>query len=166
MNHPGVVAVQPISGGPTTMPAIRYRVQLSEEDRAGLRAMLSGGEAKVRVLQRAHILRLSDEGRPQEEVAAVLHISRGTVQRISKRYCEHGLEFALAERPRPGAQPKLDGKAQALLVALACTDAPEGRECWTMQLLADELVRLEVVETISDETVRRTLKKTSRNRGR
>ena len=88
-----------------------------------------------------------------------------TVERVRKRFVEEGLEEALSERPRPGATRKLDGHQEAYLVALACSDPPEGKKRWTMQMLADKLVRLEVVEEISDETVRRTLKKGASSRG-
>jgi transposase len=88
------------------------------------------------------------------------------VERIRQRFVEDGLEAALSERPRPGGQRKLAGTQEAFLIALACSTPPEGRTCWTMQLLADRLVELQVVEAISDETVRRTLKKTSSSRGR
>ncbi|RKY62069.1 MAG: hypothetical protein DRP95_02040 [Candidatus Latescibacterota bacterium] len=88
------------------------------------------------------------------------------MRNIRKRFAEEGLEAALNERPHPGAKPKLDGKQEAFLVALACSDPPEGREHWTMQLLADRLVELGVVESISDETVRRVLKKTTSSPGR
>jgi hypothetical protein len=89
-----------------------------------------------------------------------------TVERARRKYHDAGVEHALSERPRPGATPKLDGTGEAVLVALACSEAPAGRACWTMQLLADRLVELQLVDAISDETVRRTLKKTSSSPGR
>ena len=143
------------------MPAKKYTVKLTAPEREQLERLLRGGECKVRRAKRAQILLLADEGRGQVDIAEALHSSRGTVQRTSQRYCEGGLPNALEERPRPGGQPKLDAKAKAHLVALACSDAPDGRECWTLQLLADKLVELQVVESVSYETVRRTLKKTS-----
>jgi transposase len=88
------------------------------------------------------------------------------VERVRKRFVEAGLEAALRERPRPGGQRKLEGKQEAFLIALACSTPPEGRTSWTMQLLAYKLVELRVVDAISDETVRRTLKKTRSSRGR
>jgi hypothetical protein len=88
------------------------------------------------------------------------------VRKLRKRFSEQGLEAALRERPRPGAVPKLRGKPEAFLIALTCSDPPQGREHWTMQLLADRLVELEWVDSISDETVRRVLKKTHSSRGR
>jgi transposase len=143
------------------MAARKWQVKLTEADRTYLLSVVRRGEAKARKVRRAHILLLSDEGQAEAAVAAALHASRGTVQRIRRRYCEAGVDAALEERPRPGGQPMLDTKGEATLVALACSDAPEGRVCWTMQLLADQLVALGVVEQISDETVRRLLKKTS-----
>jgi transposase len=99
-------------------------------------------------------------------IAAALHVGIATVERIRRRFVEAGLEAALQERLRPGGQCKLDGKQEAFLIALACSTPPEGRTCWTMQLLAGKLVELRVVDAISDETVRRTLKETSSSRGR
>jgi transposase len=98
-------------------------------------------------------------------VAEVLHSSRSTVERTRRRFVEGGLDAALDERPRPGAVPKLDERGQATLIALACSTPPAGRTCWTMQLLANELVVRRVVGAISDEAVRRTLKKTDSSRG-
>jgi transposase len=105
------------------------------------------------------------EGHPDEQIAATLHTGLSTVARTRQRWVEGGLDGALHERPRPGRVPRLDERANAHLVALACTDPPEGRSTWTMQLLADELVLLEVVESVCDETVRRALKKTTSSRG-
>jgi transposase len=100
------------------------------------------------------------EGMTDEKIAAALHVHRVTVERARRRFVEGGLEQALNEQPRPGGRPKLDGKQEAMLVALACSQAPEGRGRWTLQLLADRLVELDVVDAISDETMWRTLKKT------
>jgi transposase len=136
----------------------RYIVDLTADEGANLLALLGKGVAPARKLTRARILLLADEGRTDEEIAAALHVHRVTVERIRRRFVEGGLEQALNEQPRPGGRPKLAGKQEAMLVALACSQAPEGR--WTLQLLADRLVELDVVDAISDETVRRTLKKT------
>lgn len=145
--------------------AKKYVVELTPEERAELRALLQGGKARVRRLNRARVLLLADEGRTDEEIARALHLGKSTVERTRKRLVEEGLEAALSERPRPGKARKLNGKQEALLVALACSDPPEGRSRWTMQLLADRLVELRVVDSITDETVRRTLKKTTSNPG-
>ena len=138
----------------------RYIVDLAADERAGLRTLLNRGVAPARRLTRARILLLADEGGPDPEIATALHVHRATVERPRRRFVEGGVERALSDRPRPGGRPKLDGKAEAHLVALACSAPPEGRSHWTMRLLADRLVALELVATISDETVRRTLKKT------
>jgi transposase len=142
-----------------------YRVELSEEHRVRLLLLIRQGRASARVVRRAHTLLQASEGAFDHQIASALHVNRVTVQRTRERFCEGGLEAALYESPRPGSEPKLDGKAEAFLVALACSEAPEGRERWSMQMLADKIVELGLVEEISDETVRRTLKKTRRNRG-
>lgn len=142
-----------------------FRVVLSEEDRVRLLLLIRQGSAPARVVRRAHVLLRASEGAFDHQIAEALHTHPTTIQRVRRRFAEEGLDAALYERPRPGAEPKLDGKAEAFLVALACSDPPEGREHWSMQMLADKLVELSLVEAISDETVRRTLKKTRRSRG-
>lgn len=144
----------------------RYVVELSEAERVQLLALVKKGRAKARTVNRAHAFLLSDEGKTDQEIAEALQISPGTVRNWRKHLAEEGLEAALDDRPRPGKERKLDAGGEATLIAWACSDPPEGREHWTMQLLAEQLVELEVVEAISDETVRRTLKKTSSSRGR
>jgi transposase len=146
--------------------AKKYIVNLADDERAQLLALTKRGKVSARRLSRAHILLQADTGLSDDAIAQALHIGKATVERIRKRFVEDGLEAALSEQPRPGGQRKLDGKQEAFLIALACSTPPEGRACWTMQLLADRLVELQVVEAISDETVRRTLKKTSSSRGR
>jgi transposase len=143
------------------MGAKRYVITLTDEERVQLLALTKKGRVAARRLTRAHILLQADAGTTQDAIAAALHIGRATVVRICRRFIEEGLEAALRDRSRPGAQRKLDGKQEAFLIALACSPPPEGRKSWTMQLLANQLVELRVVEAISDETVRRTLKKTS-----
>lgn len=155
--------MQGSAGSPNPEAAMRpqqYRVLLTEEERARLLVLVGQGRAPARAILRAHILLSASEGAYDWQIAEALHTSRATVHRTRHRFWTEGLERALYDRPRPGAEPKLDGKAEAFLVALACTKAPEGRTCWTMQLLADRLVQLGVVREISDETVRRVLKKT------
>jgi transposase len=141
------------------MPKKRYVVDLTPEERDSLLAMVKRGRASARTLTRARVLLLADEGRTDEEIVAALHGSRPTVERVRKRFVDGGIEHALNDRSRTGAPRKLSGRDEAMLVALACSDPPEGRTTWTMQLLADRLVSIEVVEHISDETVRRVLKK-------
>jgi transposase len=139
----------------------RYIVDLTAEERAGLLALLNKGVAPARRLTRARILLLADEGGTDQEIAAAaLHVHPATIERTRRRFVEGGVERALSDKPRPGGRPKLAGRQEAHLVALACSAPPEGRARWTMQLLADRLVELALVEAISDETVRRTLKRT------
>lgn len=142
-----------------------YRVDLSEQERATLLALIQKGKAAARKVRRAHVLLLAAEDKTDRQIAAALHTGTATVERLRKRFVEEGLAAALSEKPRPGAKRKLDGKQAALVVALTCSAPPEGRRSWTMQLLADRLVELGVVEAVSDETVRRLLKQTRSNRG-
>ena len=143
----------------------KYVVDLSEEERGRSEAITAKGTSKARRLRRAHILLLADEGLLDREIARAMNAAVTTVERTRKRFVEEGLEAALSERPRPGAMRKLDGRQEAYLVALACSDPPEGKKRWSMRLLADRLVEIGMVEEISDETVRRTLKKGTSNRG-
>jgi transposase len=143
----------------------RYRIDLSEQERTSLLALIQKGKAAARKVRRAHLLLLCAEGQTDRQIAVALHTGTATVERLRKRFVEEGLEAALSEKPRPGARRKLDGKQEAFLVALTCSAPPEGRRCWTMQLLADRLVELGLVEAVSDETVRRLLKQTNSSRG-
>jgi DNA-binding CsgD family transcriptional regulator len=140
-----------------------YPVQLSEEEREQLRAISRTGKQSARVMQRAQILLWSDAGKQDKEIIALLGCAPMTVSSTRERWVK---EKRLEDLPRKGSKPMLDGKQESLLIALACSDAPEGRAEWTMQLLADRLVELKVVDSISDETVRRTLKKTSSSLGK
>jgi transposase len=139
--------------------AKRYRVTLTDEERERLRAVTRQGKPAARTMRRAQILLLADDGHPDEAIAAALHCGLSTVARTRQRCVDESLEAALVDRPRPGAAPKLSPKQQAFTLALACTKPPEGRLRWTMQLLADRLVELEVIPAISDESIRRLLKK-------
>jgi len=142
------------------MPKRQYQVSLTESDRAYLTEVIASGRMKAREIRRAHTLLLSDEKKQDQDIASFFHINPNTVSATRQRYCEVGLPEALKEKARPGNPPKLDGKQSAYLVALACTPAPNEREHWTMQLLADKLVELEVIaEPVSDDTVGRVLKK-------
>jgi transposase len=140
--------------------ANRYVVGLEAGEREQLLALTRKGKPAARTVRRAQTLLLADEGRTDAEIAAALHSGLATVARTRQRCVEEGVAAALAERPRPGAAPKLSPKQQAFTVALACTKPPEGRLRWTMQLVADRLVELEVIPDMSDEAIRRLLKKT------
>jgi transposase len=116
-------------------------------------------------VRRAQTLLLAAEERRDEDIAAALHIGVATVERTRRRCVEEGVEAALRERPRPGARPKLGPKAQAYVVALACTKPPEGRHRWTLRLLADRVVELALVPDITREAIRLLLKRTGASRG-
>jgi len=143
----------------------KYVVTLSDRERMELRALIRKGHAAARTLARARVLLLADEGCTDNHIAASVHVGTTTVERLRRRFVEEGLQATLCDRPRPGGHPKLAGKQEALLVALSCSEPPDDRPHWTMQLLADRLVAIGAVDTISDETVRRVLKKTNSSRG-
>jgi transposase len=147
------------------MPQKIYIVDLTEDERSELRDLIKKGSPSARKVARAHILLLADEGATDKAIAGSLHVGKATVERTRKRFIEGNLERALNEDPRPGAKRKLDDKQEAFLIATACSTPPDGRSKWTAQLLADHMVALEQVDTLSDETVRRTLKKTNSSRG-
>ena len=146
----------------------RYKVTLDAEERQHLLDLIAAGQAAARKLAHARILLKADAADggpawPDHQIADALELSTDTVERVRQRFVEQGLDAALERKPRdrPAREIKLDGHAEARLIALACSAPPEGRAVWTMQLLADKLVELEVVDSISDETVRLALKKTS-----
>ena len=141
------------------MPAKRYIVDLDTDERETLLALTSKGEISARKMMRALILLRADEGCKDKEIVRALGTSRPTVERIRKRFVEGGLDKALNEDPRPGQRTKLDEKGQAHLIAIACSEASDGRDHWPLRLLADRLVELGVVESISHEAVRQALKK-------
>lgn len=145
--------------------AKRYVVTLTDEERTRLDRLTRSGSASARMIRRARTLLLANAGRIDEDISAALGIGVSTVERTRRRYVEEGVEAALVERPRPGAEPKLDPTAQATVIALACTTAPEGRSRWTMQLLADRVVELRLAPDISREAIRRLLKKTGSSPG-
>jgi len=153
------------------MRKTKYAVALTEAERAQLRTLIGSGEAPARMLTHARILLKADQGEggaawADAAIAGALELHPTTVARVRRTYVEAGLEAALARKAPDRVYPRrLDGAAEAHLIAIACADPPVGRERWTLRLLADELVRLEVVPTVSYETVRRTLQQTSSNRG-
>src|SRR5438477_4764372 len=136
---------------------VRYRVELSQAERGELTAMLSKGKRTARKLKRAQILLAADAGSSDEEIARAVAVGGSTVYRAKGGFVEGNLEQALSEDPRPGAERKLTGKEEALLVATACANPPEGRARWTLELLADAMVKLTGHESLSGETVRRRL---------
>ena len=150
----------------------KYKVTLTAEERQQLHDLVNTGKAAAKKLAHARILLKADAapggpGWTDIQIAEAVELSRATVERIRQRFVEHGLEAALGRKPqdRPSRPRKLDGRAEARLIALACSAPPEGRKEWTMQLLADKLVALQVVDAVCDETVRRALKKTRSSHG-
>jgi hypothetical protein len=143
-----------------------YLVTLTHEERAPRHALTKRGPVSARRLTRAHLLLQADAGLSDEAIAQALHRGPATVERIRQRFGDEGLEAALGERPRPGGQRQLDGRPEAVRIALACRMPPEGRQGWTMQRLADTRVALRVIDALSDETVRRTLNKMPSSHGR
>ena len=141
--------------------AKRYRVTLTDEEREQLRALARKRTAPVRMVRRAQALLLAADNQTDGVIAERLRMGVSTLERLRRRFVEEGLEASLRERPRPGARPKLGTKEQAFVVALACTKPPEGRHRWTMQMLADRVVELQLVPDITDEAIRRLLKKTA-----
>ena len=137
---------------------IRYRVDLSEDERCRLTSLLSGGQHGSRQLKRAQILLAADAGASDDEIERCVGTSGLTIYRTKRRFVEGNLEAALSERARTGAARKLTGKEEALLVATACSGPPAGRKRWTLELLADEMVRRTEHDEVSRETVRRRLK--------
>ena len=148
------------------MAAIKYKVELTQDERSELSKVARTGRSSARKVKRALALLRTDQGLSDREVAEGLAINPHTVARARKRFVEEGLESALNERPRPGQKRKLSGKQEAHLVAIACSDPPEGHTHWTLRLLADKVVELGFAESIAIETVRLSLKKTNYVRGR
>lgn len=141
------------------MPKKIYIVDLTQEERKYLLDFIRSGKHSARELNRARILLHADEGKTDSEISEALHTGTSTVQRTRQRFVEGNVEGALNERARPGGQRKLDEKGEALLETLAHSKPPEGRSRWTLHLLADRLVQLKVVDSLSHETVRQALKK-------
>ena len=149
----------------------KYVVTLAADEREQLAGMIAAGKAAAKTLAHARILLKADqaEGGPawtDDRIAEAVEVSAATVERVRQRFVEHGLEAALVRKTqdKPSRERVLDGAAEARLIAVACSPVPRGRKAWTLRMLADKLVELEVVESVSTETVRRVLKKTSSSR--
>lgn len=145
-------------------------IYLKENERKELKQMIKSGKHSARVLTRARALLLLDRSQGQrrtiEQVVDGAMVSPGTVSNLKRRYFAEGLPGTLYEKPRPGAKPKLDGEVEAHLIAMVCSDPPEGYERWTLRLLADRLVELELVDEISHTAVAKKLKKTNSSPGK
>lgn len=144
----------------------RYAVDLSEEERGQLEGMIRKGHCSARRQTRARILLKADESASNQAIMAALDVSEDMVYRARQRFVEEGLEAALSDKPRPGQKPKLTDKQCAHLIAIACSEAPEGHDHWTLRLLADKVVELGFADAFSHEAVRMVLKKTCSSRGK
>ena len=150
----------------------KYRVTLTAEERESLSGMIASGTAAAKKLTHARILLKADQadGGPawaDDRIAEAVEVSVATVERVRERFVDQGLDAALVRKSqdRPSRERTLDGAAEAQLIALACSAAPAGRVAWTLEMLADRLVELKIVDSIGPETVRKTLKKTRSSRG-
>jgi transposase len=143
----------------------RHVVRLTDDQRAELDRWEAGPLTR-RQRNRALILLRADAGETDEEIVEGVGVSPGTVANVRRRFSDGGLDAALHEKPRPGARPTLDGKAEAIIIATACSPVPEGRARWTARMLANRLVELEIVEGVSEDTILRVLKKATSSRGR
>jgi len=143
-----------------------HSVKLTTRDRKYLENITQSGKDKARKITRCRILLLADKrkGRTDQEISEALDVSPGTVFNIRRRFCAQGLESAINEKARSGQPPKFKGKVAARITALACSAAPQGHARWSLRLLADRIVELDISESISYQSVRNVLKKTSLNR--
>lgn len=143
----------------------KYTIELSAEERDELQCLLRSGKTAIRKATRARILLKADDGLSDEQIAEEVSTSVPTVERVRKRFVQENLQ-CLREHSRPGQKLKLDPKAEAHLIAVACSQAPAGRRRWTLRLLADKVIELGLSTSLSHETVRQYLKKTNLSRGR
>lgn len=148
----------------------KYVVELSKAERVELKQLVGSGRESARKLTRARVLLKADanaQGWSDARIVAALGVARATVERVRKRFAQGGREYAVERRPQPERPEKrvLDGQAEARLTALACSTPPDGRESWSLELLADRMVRLRFVDSVSADTVSRVLKKTPSSRG-
>lgn len=145
--------------------AKKYIVDLNEDEVYKLQSIIKKGKHKARTITRANILLMADEDETDQAIADIFRVHVATVQRTREKFVIGGLDFALKDESHPPKPKKLDEKQEAFLIATACSNPPQGRVRWTMQLLADHLVSVGIIDSISDETVRQTLKKMKLNRG-
>lgn len=138
----------------------KWSILLTIKERGELENIVKKGKSPARLIRRAQTLLYAAEGKADHEISSLLRCSETSVYNTRRTYCKNGLTQALNEKARSGRPEKLVGKAKAHLIALACSEPPEGRACWTMQLLADRCITLKLTDSISDETIRRMLKKT------
>jgi putative transposase len=149
----------------TTMPKLIQTLILSEDEQNALKKLVNQGKHAARQIKRAQILLHSHAGKTPQEVANLLGVSRSAVYKIRQRYLSEGLKSALVEKARPGQPAKLDLRQQAAITLLACSKAPAGHARWSIRLLADRVVKAEIVDHIAPETLRLFLKKTNLSLG-
>ena len=136
-------------------------VKLKPKERKELKQLISKGTEKARKITRARILLLAHEGKTDTHIIENLKVARNTVRTVRSRYIQDGLEAAINEQPRSGAPKKFTGRQKAKITAIACSEAPEGRNRWTLRLIADKVIELKMANEISHQTVKRILKKTN-----
>lgn len=140
---------------------VKNQVKLRPKEQELLKRIISKGREKARKITRCRILLLANEGKSDTEIIEALMVARNTVRTVRSRYVQEGLVAAISEQPRPGAPNKFTGRQRAKITAIACSKPPEGRNRWTLRLIADKVVELEMVDSISHQTVKRVLKKTN-----
>ena len=139
----------------------KNRVTLKSKERKQLQHLITKGTQKVRTITRCRILLMADRGNTDTQIIETLNTARNTVRTVRYRYVHDGLEAAIKEQPRPGAPNKFTGRDKAKITAIACSKPPDGRKRWTLRLIADTMVELDIVDDISHQTVKRVLKKTN-----
>lgn len=144
----------------------QFRIDLNEQERQKLQKVVRSGKDKARKITRCRILLLADakSGKTDQEISDALNVCLATIFNVRRRYCQEGLERAMGEGARSGQPPKFKGKAAAKITAIACSAPPEGQARWSLRLLADRIVELNIVESISHQSVSNILKKTNSNR--
>jgi len=142
---------------------VKNRVKLRPKEQALLKQIISKGSEKARKITRCRILVLANEGKTDTQIIEALRVARNTIRTVRFRYVREGLEKALNEQPLPGAPKKFTGRQKAKITAIACSQPPEGRNRWTLRLIADRVVELKMIDSISHQTVKRVLKKTNSN---
>lgn len=139
----------------------KHHINLESEQKKELLDIVTKGKASARIIRRAHTILMASEGQSDEMIAKTLRISIPTVERTRKQFCLDSKSVNLADRPRSGKPPKITSTAEAYLIATTCSDAPEGFVRWTLKMLANKLVTLEIIDSVSTNTIGRTLKKTN-----
>lgn len=142
---------------------VKNQVKLKPKERKLLKQFINKGSGKARKITRCRILLLAHEGKTDTQIIEALKVARNTIRTVRSRYVQEGLEAAINEQPRPGAPKKFTGRQEAKITAIACSKPPEGRSRWTLRLIADRVIELEMVDNISHQTVKRLLKKTNLN---